>query len=188
MRVLPILYRRCRHLLQRLRGLWIATLVRLGGGTVGPRLLAERGVRLRYFPTSGWVVGSDVYLGAGVDLGVGVGATFELGDRVQLHSSCVVGVEKRVTIGARTLVAESVTIRDANHRIDSDAVIIESGMEARPTSIGADVWIGRGAAILAGAQIADHAVVGANSVVNGRVNENEIVAGAPARVLRTRRR
>ncbi|WRS29216.1 CatB-related O-acetyltransferase [Actinomycetaceae bacterium MB13-C1-2] len=54
------------------------------------------------------------------------------------------------------------------------------------TVIGNDVWIGRDAMILPGASIGDGAVIGAGSVVTRGVGPYEVVAGNPARRIRTR--
>lgn len=54
------------------------------------------------------------------------------------------------------------------------------------TVIGNDVWIGREATLLPGITVADGAVIGAHSVVTKDVGPYEIVAGNPARVIRTR--
>lgn len=56
----------------------------------------------------------------------------------------------------------------------------------RPVTIGHDVWIGHGAVVMPGVVIGTGAVVGANSVVTRDVNPYEIVAGAPARIIRQR--
>jgi len=52
--------------------------------------------------------------------------------------------------------------------------------------IGSDVWIGHGATILSGVTIGNGAVVGAMAVVTRDVPDYAIVAGNPARVVRTR--
>jgi chloramphenicol O-acetyltransferase type B len=52
--------------------------------------------------------------------------------------------------------------------------------------IGNDVWLGRGAVIMAGVTIGDGAVVAARSVVTKDVAPYEIVGGVPARHLRSR--
>lgn len=52
--------------------------------------------------------------------------------------------------------------------------------------IGHDVWIGHGAVILPGIHIGNGAVVGANSVVTRDVPTYAIVAGAPAKTIRSR--
>lgn len=52
--------------------------------------------------------------------------------------------------------------------------------------IGNDVWIGESVFIVDGVKIGDGAIVGAHSVVTKDVAPYTIVAGAPARVLRSR--
>lgn len=54
------------------------------------------------------------------------------------------------------------------------------------TAIGNDVWIGREATIMPGVTIGDGAVIGAHSVVTKNVGPYEIVAGNPAKLIRTR--
>ena len=57
---------------------------------------------------------------------------------------------------------------------------------ARDTVVGHDVWIGRDALILPGARIGSGAIVGARAVVAGEVPPYAVVAGNPARRIRTR--
>jgi len=53
-------------------------------------------------------------------------------------------------------------------------------------SIGNDVWIGRGAMIMAGVTIGDGAIVAARAVVNKDVPPYGVVGGVPAKLLRMR--
>ncbi|GLQ81463.1 hypothetical protein GCM10007881_49840 [Mesorhizobium huakuii] len=55
-----------------------------------------------------------------------------------------------------------------------------------PTEIGNDVWIGLRAVIMPGIRIGDGAVVGAGSIVTKDVAPYAIVAGNPARFIRSR--
>ena len=54
-----------------------------------------------------------------------------------------------------------------------------------PVVIGRNCLIGNGAMIMPGVTIGDNVVVGARAVVNKDIPANSIVAGAPAKVLRT---
>lgn len=53
-------------------------------------------------------------------------------------------------------------------------------------TIGSDVWIGRGAQIMAGTTIGDGAVIGAKSLVTADVPPYAIAVGTPAKVIRMR--
>jgi acetyltransferase-like isoleucine patch superfamily enzyme len=55
-----------------------------------------------------------------------------------------------------------------------------------PVVIGHDVWIGQGATLLPGVEVATGAVIAAGSVVTRSVGPYEIVAGNPAKVVRRR--
>ena len=57
--------------------------------------------------------------------------------------------------------------------------------EGRRTTIGNNVFIGMNAIILMGTQIGDNVIIGAGSVVNGTIPSNVVVAGNPAKVIRT---
>lgn len=57
--------------------------------------------------------------------------------------------------------------------------------ESKKTSIGNNVFIGMNSIILMGAQIGDNVIVGAGSVVSGKIPDNTVVGGNPARVICT---
>jgi acetyltransferase-like isoleucine patch superfamily enzyme len=102
-------------------------------------------------------------------------------------------------IGAFCSISDGVTIfLGGNHRIDwlttyPFPVFRESAkqFEGHPATrgdvvIGSDVWIGYGATIMSGVEIGNGAVVGAQAVVTKSVPPYTVVAGNPAKVIRTR--
>jgi virginiamycin A acetyltransferase len=105
-----------------------------------------------------------------------------------------------LTIGKFCQIADGVTFitSSANHRYDGFssfpfAVFLDMDLsrpsmpDAGPdTTIGNDVWIGQGATILPGAQIGHGCIIGAKSVVAGTIPPYTIVAGNPAKPLRSR--
>jgi acetyltransferase-like isoleucine patch superfamily enzyme len=92
-----------------------------------------------------------------------------------------------VEIGAHTMIAAHCVITSSTH--DSNALsrglLYRETTIEKPVKIGANVWIGSNATILPGVTIADDAIVGAGAVVTRDVPRRSIVAGAPARVMRT---
>ena len=89
-----------------------------------------------------------------------------------------------VYIGNNVFLAPRVGIYAAGHPIDKDVrnMQLEFG---KPIHIGNDVWIGYEAVILPGVTIGDGAVIGCRAVVTKDVPPNTVVAGVPARVVRT---
>ena len=89
-----------------------------------------------------------------------------------------------VTFGDDVMLAPGVMISTSTHPLN--AVKRNKGIEtAKPINIGNSVWIGMGAKILEGVNIGDNAVIAAGSVVNKDVPANTVVAGVPAKVMKT---
>jgi acetyltransferase-like isoleucine patch superfamily enzyme len=119
-----------------------------------------------------------------------------IGERSFIGKSLIVCAEQ-VTIGDDVLISWGVTIVDHNsHSIyasdrSSDNELWWEGRKdwtnvtVRPVVVGNRSWIGFGASILKGVVIGEGAVVAANSVVTKDVPPWTIVAGNPARVIRS---
>lgn len=94
----------------------------------------------------------------------------------------------KVSIGAYSMLASQVAIVGADHIMDvPGTAMCFSGRPHMPkTQIGRDCWIGYRAVIAAGVTIGDGAVVGAGAVVTKDVPPYTVVAGVPARSIRSR--
>jgi maltose O-acetyltransferase len=80
------------------------------------------------------------------------------------------------------MLGPSVQIYCAEHH--RDVAARSAGLEiARPVEIGAEVWVGGGAILLAGIRIGDGAIIGAGAVVTRDVAPGTTVVGNPARAL-----
>ena len=80
------------------------------------------------------------------------------------------------------MVGEYTSIRDANHKLSATS-IRDAGHVSSPVDIGENTWLGRGTAVLQGANIGANSVVGANAVVTKALGAGQIVGGIPARPL-----
>lgn len=104
-----------------------------------------------------------------------------------INSGCVIG--PRVEIGAYTMLGPRVMVVGDDHVFDRPNVpIIFAGRPSivRKSIIGRDVWIGAGAIIIAGVHIQDCAIVAAHAVVTKDVESFSVVAGVPARAIKSR--
>jgi acetyltransferase-like isoleucine patch superfamily enzyme len=107
----------------------------------------------------------------------------EIGARTDVGTGCcILGHPGGIRIGDDCLISPNVVIGSALHP-DAGA----TPAEGRPTRIANNVWIGAGAVVLPGADIADGVIIAPNSVVSGAVAANAIVQGNPGKVIFTRR-
>ncbi|MGH9878998.1 MAG: acyltransferase [Nitrososphaerales archaeon] len=139
----------------------------------------------KYAPHSGLVIGDNVQLGEYCIVDVPLGGELTLGDRVKLSMGCVIAAQKRVEIGRETLLGEYCSLRDGDHGMDVGSAMRLQPFKIKPVCIGRDVWLGRGVAVLRGAEICDGVVVGANAVVlAGVVPARAVCVGSPCRVVK----
>lgn len=129
---------------------------------------------------------------------------FAHGGEIAIGDWCFIGPGTRIwsgasiKIGDRVMISHNVNIFDSlTHPLDPAERhshfrrIMAHGHPAdvdlgdRPVVIEDDVWIAASATILRGVRIGQGAVVGAAAVVTGNVPPMTVVAGNPARVIRT---
>ena len=102
--------------------------------------------------------------------------------RIGLHNTIIGPVE----IGSHVNLAQGITVTALNHNFDdTEKRIDEQGVSTNPVTIEDDVWVGANAVILPGVTIGNHCVVAAGAVVTKDVPPHSLVAGVPAKVIRT---
>jgi acetyltransferase-like isoleucine patch superfamily enzyme len=144
-------------------------------------------------------LGRDVKLSKFINLyGCEIGDETKVGAFVEVQKNAKIG--KRCKISSHTFICEGVTIED--NVFIGHGVVFTNDSYPRATNSEGDLqtdrdWrvettlvkkgasIGSGATILSNLVIGENAIVGAGSTVTKDVPANAVVAGNPARVLRT---
>jgi acetyltransferase-like isoleucine patch superfamily enzyme len=91
-----------------------------------------------------------------------------------------------VTIGDRVYTSPFTQIIAVNHIFDDPKrPFVEQGITAEGIVIEDDVWLGASAVITDGVRVGQGAVVAAGAVVTKDVPPHTVVAGVPARVIKT---
>lgn len=128
---------------------------------------------------------SGVEIGAGTSLTATTrGARLEIGADVFISGGCTLAAAELVEIGAESMVAELVSVRDYDH--DPSMPPRSGATLVSPVRIGRRVWIGAKASVVRGAVVEDDVVIGAHALVNRPAPAGSLIAGVPARVVKDR--
>ncbi len=88
-----------------------------------------------------------------------------------------------ITIGDGCMVGPGVTISTVTHPIDATRCR-DRIAQAKPVTIGNDVWLGANVLVMPGVTIGDNVVVSAGAVVTRGIPSDSLAMGVPARVVR----
>ena len=114
------------------------------------------------------------------------GQNITLGDRCRIGANCYLWAGPgtgRIILKEDVMLGPQVMMSAANYRFNEGSPVTDQAMKEADIVIGRDVWIAYGAVILAGAEIGDGCIIGAGSVVRGKVAPFSIMAGNPATLV-----
>ncbi len=151
-------------------------------------------------------ISEDVHLGPGVRIfhpelvnlyGCTIGADTKIGAFVEIQKGASIGA--RCKISSHTFICEGVTIEDevfVGHGVmfindrypratTGGRLQTEADWQVIPTLVKRGASIGSGAVIMCGVTIGERALIGAGAVVTHDVPPGTVVAGVPARFMRS---
>ncbi len=181
---------------------WFSALGMVGPGDARGRRFRHMGAgsgmafpRGAVFGEEAIVIGSSTLFSPQVTLSAGLP-----GEALDSEAEPVVSIGSRCSVGRGTAIvglrcirieddvtiAPNVYITDHNHSYDDpDLPIGRQWPFEAPVRIGAGSWLGTGVVVLPGSDLGRNVTVAAGSVVRGVVPDHSVVAGSPARVVRS---
>lgn len=113
-----------------------------------------------------------------------------IGDNVCMNTDIHIGAINNISIGNNVLFASRIFITDHFH-----GKILAEELSSAPqkrklfskgsVTIEDNVWIGEGVSILPDVTIGKNSIIGANAVVTNSFPKNSIIAGVPAKLIKT---
>lgn len=110
------------------------------------------------------------------------GKNITIGKGVFINAACHFQDQGGITIGDETLIGHNVVLATLNHGTNPND---RGTLYPAPIDIGKNVWIGSNSTIVPGITIGDNAIIGAGSVVTKNVESNTVVAGVPAKYIKS---
>jgi acetyltransferase-like isoleucine patch superfamily enzyme len=110
------------------------------------------------------------------------GKFIHIGKNVFINHACSFLDMGGITLEDDVLIGPRVNLVTENHPLDPSD---RKALLTKPIVIKRNAWIGAGATILAGVTVGENSVVAAGAVVSKDVPANTIVAGIPAKVIKS---
>ncbi|WP_199913421.1 DapH/DapD/GlmU-related protein [Flagellimonas amoyensis] len=110
------------------------------------------------------------------------GLNVKLGKNIFINQNCQMLDLGGITIEDDVLIGPRVNLLSETHPVEVDS---RKTLMAKPIHIKKGAWIGGGATLLPGVTIGEHSVVAAGAVVSKDVSDRTVVAGIPAKKVKS---
>ena len=138
----------------------------------------------------GVALGSDVIIGRNAWLDISrhtKGGLIVIGNGTQIGRNAVLSACKKISIGKKCLISYNVTFVDHDHAVfDPNVSPMDAGItEGKEIQIEDDCFVGAHSFILKSVRLGKHCIVGANSVVTKSFPAYSVIAGNPAKLIKS---
>ncbi|MDP2760788.1 MAG: acyltransferase [Sideroxyarcus sp.] len=160
--------------------------------SAGKSLVIEDNVYINALSLEGIKFGRKVFVGRGaVIVCTGVvaqkGVGLKIGDSSGIGAYSYIGCQGGVSIGNDVIIGPGLKMFSENHNFQNpNELIRKQGVHRKGIRVGDNCWMGCNVTILDGVEIGDGCVIAAGSLINKSIPANSVVAGIPARVIKSR--
>lgn len=154
---------------------------------IGKHVVFRSDVEIRAHGKSKIIIEDDTRIDRGVRILAANQSQIILGEGCRIGLYSVLNGGDSITIGKKALVSGFVYLQTSMHSYSKkNKSIQDQGYIHAPVNLGSDTWLGTHSVILPGVSIGCGAIVGSNAVVTKTIQAYEIVAGIPAKPLKSR--
>ena len=162
---------------------------------MGRNFVAEDDCEIQGLSKRGIKIGDDVTIGSYAMIrpsgyyGREIGEGLNIGNRSNVGAFSYIGAAGNITIGDDVMMGPRVSLYAENHQFqDMDFSMHRQGCTRIGIVVENDCWLGGNCVILDGITIRKGSIVAAGALVTKNVPAYSIVAGNPARIIRSRRK
>ncbi|OMP30115.1 sugar O-acetyltransferase [Mangrovimonas sp. DI 80] len=113
---------------------------------------------------------------------INYGKNLKLGKNIFINQNCQMLDLGGITIEDDVMIGPRVNLLSETHSIEPE---LREALIGKPIHIKKHAWIGAGATILPGVTVGEHSVVAAGAVVSKDVPDRTVVAGIPAKIMKS---
>ena len=136
----------------------------------------------RLYDNSSFQAGKNLCISQNSEVIVTENAKITIGDNLFIGFGSNIRCSGKIKIGNNVRISQGVSLIDSNYKRVNNKF---DGYHVGKIEIEDDVWIGTGSIILKGVKIGSGAAIAAGSVVTKDVASNSMVAGSPAKFIKT---
>lgn len=120
-------------------------------------------------------IGKFVKMRSGSKLRVRKNGEIKIGKNTSLNHSCIFTAHEKIIIGQDVQFGPNVLIYDHDHDFRQKDGLKDLKYKTSPVVIGDNVWIGANVVILRGSEIGHNCVIGAGSIIKGKIIDNTVL-------------
>lgn len=153
---------------------------------INGRVRIESGVKLVIHPEAHLKIQGNIFIGCGSFISILPKGNLIFGSATGVGNNNQIVCHNKIIIGDNTIIGPNVMLFDHNHLYDFEKGVKHKSFDVGEIIIGNNCWLGAGSIILKDVHIGNNVVVAAGSVVTKDIPSGSVVAGVPAKIVKSK--